>query len=334
MTLERKIDCVFDNRETERSLQILLDSFPYYALIVDEDHRIVLANKTTLKGLKKTVEDIRGTYCPKIIHGLDDVFPGCPLEEAAQADKPVERDLQDNKTGRWMRSVIYPMKQRTVGDRRVFFHTAQDITVYQEAEEGRRENSRLLELAFDDMIAALAATVRTRDPYSAEHQVRVTKLATAMAVELGFSEYQVKGVEMAAAVHDIGRLYVPTDVLNKTGPYLPIEREIMQTHCQYGYDILKGIHFKQHVPETVLQHHERLDGSGYPNSLSGDQIFKEARIISVADVAEAMQSHRPYRPCFSRELALAEITDNKGRLYDPEAVDACVFLFSEGGFEF
>ncbi len=334
MTLDQTSECRFSNRETQRSLQILLDSFPYYALIVDEDHHIVLANAAMLKGLKKNLKDIRGTYCPKSIHGLDDVFPGCPLEEAVEQNKPVDREILDKKSGKWMSAVVYPMSHRTAENKRVYFHTSRDVTAYRQAEEGRLENLRRLELAFDDIIVALAETVKTRDPYTAAHQVRVTKLATAIARELDFSEYQVKGVKMAAAVHDIGKLYVPTDVLNKTGAFNDIERDMMQTHCQHGYKILKGIHFKQHVPETVLQHHERLDGSGYPNGLTGDQILKEAKIIAVADVAEAMQSHRQYRPAFDRETALKEVLDNKGILYDPEAADACVLLFNERGFEF
>jgi putative nucleotidyltransferase with HDIG domain len=166
------------------------------------------------------------------------------------------------------------------------------------------------------------------------HQERVAMLATAIARNLGLNDYETKGVWMAAAVHDVGRLYVPTDILNKTGKYSETEFAMMKSHSQRGYDILKGINFKQHIPETVLQHHERVDGSGYPNGLSGDQIHKEARIIAVADVAEAMQSHRPYRPAFTRDVALKEIQDKRGVLYDADVVDVCLDLFNNRGFEF
>jgi HD-GYP domain-containing protein (c-di-GMP phosphodiesterase class II) len=155
-----------------------------------------------------------------------------------------------------------------------------------------------------------------------------------MARELGMPEEQIEGLRVAGDIHDIGKIYVPAEILSKPGQITAIEYGIIKTHPQVGFDILKTIKFPWPVALIVLQHHERMDGSGYPLGLPGDQILKEARILTVADTVEAMSSHRPYRPARGIDMALAEIIENRGLFYDSEAVDACVKLFREERFKF
>jgi len=171
-----------------------------------------------------------------------------------------------------------------------------------------------------------------RDPYTAGHQQRVAELATAIAGELGCGDDQIEQLRMAATIHDIGKMYVPSDILSKPGKITDNEFNLIKSHARGGYDIVKSMDFPCSIAQSILQHHERLDGSGYPNSLKGEEICLEAKILSVSDVVEAMSSHRPYRPALGMDEALGEISQNKGKLYDPDVVDACVRLFKEKGF--
>ena len=191
-----------------------------------------------------------------------------------------------------------------------------------------------LHKSLEDTVRAMAAIVEMRDPYTAGHQARVADLATAIAKQIGLPEEQVHGIHLAGTVHDLGKINVPAEILSKPGKITDIERSLIKIHPQAGYDILKGIDFPWPIAQMVLQHHERFDGSGYPQGLKGDQIIIEARILCVADVVEAMSSHRPYRPGLGIETAIEDITRQRGIYYDPQAVDACLALFREQGYRF
>nr|WP_294933208.1 HD domain-containing phosphohydrolase [Sulfurimonas sp.] len=190
-----------------------------------------------------------------------------------------------------------------------------------------------LEGSLDNAVTAIAATVEMRDPYTAGHQRRVAKLAVAIASEMKLPAEQIEGIRIAGTVHDIGKIHVPAEILSNPGKLSDAEFSIIKTHSQVGYDILHTIDFPWPVAQIVLQHHEKMDGSGYPNGLKGEDILIEARILCVADVIEAMASHRPYRPGFGIFPALQEISRNKGRLYDKNAVKAVMTLFLEKGYE-
>jgi putative nucleotidyltransferase with HDIG domain len=192
----------------------------------------------------------------------------------------------------------------------------------------QQEHGELLE-ALDGIIHAMCLIVETRDPYTAGHQQRVADIACAIARTMGLSEWSIKGVRMAGLLHDIGKLSVPAEILTKPGKLNNSEFAIIRSHSKVSYDILEMIEFPWPVKQAILQHHERLDGSGYPDGIGGDEITLEARILGVADVVEAISSHRPYRPALGPEYALKEILDNKGVLYDPKVVDACIKLFQE-----
>ena len=178
-------------------------------------------------------------------------------------------------------------------------------------------------------IHAMAMTVEMRDPYTAGHQRQVADLASAIAVKMGIPREQRDSIHLAGTIHDIGKMQVPTEILSKCGKLTELEFDMIKTHSQAGYDILKTIEFQWPIAEFVLQHHERMDGSGYPSGLKGESILIEARILSVADVVDAIVPHRPYRPALGIEKAQEEIFDNRGIVYDSDVVDACLSIISE-----
>ncbi len=196
------------------------------------------------------------------------------------------------------------------------------------------ESAARLQHSMETTIQAIAGTVEMRDPYTAGHQRRVAELATAIARDLGLADDRVRGVHLAGVVHDLGKIHIPAEILSKPGKLSRLEFELIKSHPEAGYEILKGVDFPWPIAQIVYQHHERLDGSGYPRGLKAEEILLEARILAVADVAEAMSSHRPYRPSLGIELALQEIGENAGIRYDADVVRACLVLFREKAFAF
>jgi len=215
-----------------------------------------------------------------------------------------------------------------------FEGTVEDITSRKQAEAELTQTLEKLRRALGGIVHAMAVTVETRDPYTSGHQKRISNLARVIAQEMGLSKDTIEGIRMAGMIHDIGKISVPAEILSKPTKLSNMEFSLIKVHPQSGYNILKEIDFPWPVAQIVLQHHERLNGSGYPNSLKNGQILLEAKILAVADVVEAMASHRPYRPALGIDAALNEIEQNKGALYDTEAVDVCLKLFRENGFGF
>jgi putative nucleotidyltransferase with HDIG domain len=193
-------------------------------------------------------------------------------------------------------------------------------------------NDETVKQALAGTIQAIALTVEKRDPYTAGHQRRVANLSVAIALELGLDEERITGLRLGATIHDIGKIYVPAEILTRPGQLSKIEFELIKTHSQVGFEIMKDAKLPWPVAEMILQHHERLDGSGYPQGLKGDEILLEARILTVSDVTEAMMTHRPYRAALGLEAALAEITKYRGIYFDTAVVDVCLHLFRDKGF--
>jgi PAS domain S-box-containing protein len=198
----------------------------------------------------------------------------------------------------------------------------------------RVRHEEILGASLEDSIQAIAATVESRDPYTAGHQRRVATLAVAIARELGMAEGRIRGLHLAATIHDLGKIHIPAEILTKPGRLTAIEFEMMKLHPQAGYDIVKDIKFPWPIAQIILQHHERADGTGYPKGLKGDAILLEARILAVADVAESMMSHRPYRAALGLDAAVAEVTRGRGTAFDPPVVDAFVRLIRDARFSF
>ena len=202
------------------------------------------------------------------------------------------------------------------------------------AEEELRDSLKKLRTAMESIVEALVLAIEKKDPYTSGHQKRVATLANAIAKEMGLPQDEIDGVRMAAMLHDIGKNAIPGQILSKPAKLTKLEMEMIKEHSQIGYDILKGIEFPWPVAQVVLQHHERIDGSGYPQGLLGDEIYLGAKILGVADVVEAMASHRPYRAALGLDKAMEEISKHRGVLYDPDVVDAGLKLLREKGFEF
>jgi PAS domain S-box-containing protein/putative nucleotidyltransferase with HDIG domain len=209
-----------------------------------------------------------------------------------------------------------------------------DVTARKKAEEVSAAMLGKLRRAMGAAIQAIALTVETRDPTTAGHQKRVADLARTLAIRLGISNERTAGLRMAASIHDLGKISIPSEILNKPGRLSDAEMTLVRTHAQVGYDILRQIDFPWPIADIVYQHHERMDGSGYPRGLKGRDIMVEARILAVADVVESMVSHRPYRTAFTLAEALREIHRQRGVLYDADVVDLCVKLFSTGKYRF
>jgi len=224
-----------------------------------------------------------------------------------------QKDFVPDKKDEWLMGVL-----------------ASAIAVEEERKHGLRKLQKLLEETINGLISA----VEIRDPYTAGHQRRVAKLAVAMAKEMELHQEQIEGIRFASLVHDIGKIYVPAEILSKPGKLTGVEFELIKTHSRASYDVLKKIEFPWPVAEIVLQHHERIDGSGYPKGITGKEMMLEAKIINIADFIEAFSSNRPYRPAFGIDIVLDELTKNKGILFEPEIVDVCLRLFKEKRFEF
>jgi putative nucleotidyltransferase with HDIG domain len=209
-----------------------------------------------------------------------------------------------------------------------------DITERKKAEEELKKSLERLKKNFEDMVNALVSALERRDPYTAGHQMRVTSLACQIAKKMDLPKEQIDGLRLAGLVHDVGKIQIPTEILTKPGHLSETEFMMIKVHPRAGYDILKGIDFPYPIAQIVLQHHERMDGSGYPEGLSGDQILLEAKILAVADVVEAMSSQRPFRPSLGIGMALEEVSKHKGRLYDRKVVNALLKLVKENRIVF
>jgi len=321
------------NGQNVELIQDVIDAFDFYVLMVDENHHIVFANKATRHVLGLGNSQIIGQYCPKLVHGVEGTFHGCPLEIAVKSGKAEIVELYDPKHGRWMDSRIYPTVFRTQSGQKLYLHFVFDITEKKNVQEKLVHTLEKLRTAFGGIIQIVKEIVEKRDPYTAGHHSRVADLARSIAKEMALSEDQIDAIRMASTIHDIGKMVVPAEILSKPGKLSDLEFGLIKTHCRSGYEILKKVDLPWPISDIILQHHERLDGSGYPQGLKGDGIMLEAKIIAVADVVEAMSSHRPYRAALGVDKALEEISEKKGILYDPAVVDACLRLFRENGYQ-
>lgn len=239
-----------------------------------------------------------------------------------------------NKDGRDLKTLVTSVVRTDNNNNIIGYHgIIRDVTEQKRAEEELKDSFNKLKKAMNGTVQAMKLTAEMRDPYTAGHHLRVSNLAVTIAGEMGLPEERTEGIRMAAIIHDIGKVCIPAEILSKPGLLSEVEFNVIKTHPQVGYEILKTIEFPWPIADVVLQHHERMDGSTYPNGLKGDEIMLEARILGVADVVEAMASHRPYRPALGTDKALKEISQNSGKLFDREVVRACLSVF-KSGFEF
>ena len=310
-------------RETEKALHRSETNFSSM-IYANADGILILDENAIVRFMNPAAESIFGT---KAEH-----FVGQTFEHLISPEKTTELDitLGDGKT---MVAEMRVMETEWNGQK-AYIASLRDITDRKGMQQQLQLSLDHIKKVMDGTIQAMALAVEMRDPYTSGHQARVAELAQAIAEEINLPAGDVEGVYMAASIHDIGKISLPAEILSKPVRLTEIERKMIQAHSRMGYEILKGIDFSWPIAQTLLQHHERMDGSGYPNGLGGKEISIGARIVGVSDVVETMASHRPYRPSIGLDKALEEIFDNKGTLYDEQVVSACLKLFNEKGFEF
>ncbi len=243
--------------------------------------------------------------------------------------KQVEDDLVHDRTALEQR-----VKERTYQLEEINKQMKQELLERKEMEEELKRSFKMLRKTMEGVVQAMAIVVEAQDPYTAGHQRRVAALACAIGREMGLPVDKIEAIRVACLLHDIGKITIPIEILSKPGKLTETEFSFIKKHPQVGYDILKGIEFPWEVASIVRQHHERIDGSGYPDGLQREGILMEAKILGVADVVEAMSSHRPYRPARGIDKALAEILQNRGVVYEPDVVNSCIKIFAEKKFEF
>lgn len=321
----------------EAKLQAILDTVDVHLSLIDRDMNIVWANRKTrdLFG-----QEIVGRHCHEGCFGNADscgVSSQCMVKNAFIYDRVEQHEAR--AVGEDGREIYLSGKAKVIeydqdGKPLAAVRIYSDITEQKRAENELKKSLLQLRQNLAGTIQAMAMTVETRDPYTAGHQRRTSDIARTIAHEMGLPAEQVDGIRMAGVIHDLGKISVPAEILSKPGKIGVSEFSLIKDHPLTGYSILKGIDFHWPVAEIVRQHHERMDGTGYPYGLAGDDIMLEARVIGVADVIEAMSSHRPYRPSLGEQKAFEEIMEHRGVLYDPDVVDTSIKLYNRGMLTF
>lgn len=313
-------------QESEEKYRLVVETASE-AIFIVQDESLQFANAATLKLFQRSAEEVAGRPLVEFIHPDDRAMV---LERNLRllAGETVEKGHQFrvvNPAGdvRW--AELNAARAEWHG-RPATVNLLSDITERVDALERLKRSQ-------NSIIRSVGAITEMRDPYTAGHQERVAALATAIASEMRLNQDRIDGLRVAAELHDIGKMSIPAEILSKPAKLTEVEFSLVREHSQTGYEILKDIDFPWPIAEIVLQHHERVDGSGYPRGLAGNQICLEAKILAVADTVEAMASHRPYRPALGIDAALQEIREQEGKLYDAEVVAMCVQLFADG-FEF
>ncbi|MBU3932555.1 MAG: HD domain-containing protein [Proteobacteria bacterium] len=324
-------------QEREKRFRILAESAPDIIFTLDTEGMLTYVNPMWEKILSHKQEEVVGKYLTEFVQEQDSNYL-IQLFRKVRDHKETQRDI------------LLTLMSRSGAEHNFSFNCApniaeaghvdslvgilKDVTDLRRSEIELKKSFEKLQLALSGTISVISLIVESRDPYTAGHQRKVAELASAIAREMGLPEDRVKMIHMAGLIHDIGKINVPAEILSRPGKLTTGEFALIKNHPETGCNILNKGDFPGPIAQIVYQHHEKMDGSGYPLMISGDQIILEARIITVADVVEAMASHRPYRPALGIEKALHEIRIGRGVVYDAEVADACISLFSTNRFHF
>jgi PAS domain S-box-containing protein len=316
--------------------KLILNSISDGMIITDRHFKILFINRAFSTVSSIDASNLIGYKCHDVFSCNLCFSPDCPLTKLLSAgDQLVFDDEPHCKNGKHAPWIVTISAYRDEsGDIDGYVERFTDASAFRRIKQALSRSHDRLRRNMGAIIHALSTTIEKRDPYTAGHQRRVTKLCRAIATHMDFDWERIQGLRMAAAIHDLGKINVPSAILNKPGPISEHELAIIELHPYTAYEILKDIQFPWPLAETIYQHHERLDGSGYPRQLKGEEILLEARILAVADVVESIASFRPYRPELGLEAALAEIESNKGILYDSSVVEICIKLIKRHGFDF
>ncbi len=311
---------------SEKKYETIFNKSKDSIIVLDEQFNIVDINNATEFLFFKKRNEIIGKHISYFLgKDFEKILNGIKNGEEIQ-DTPYKFPGHDGKN----LHLLVSISKFSSFEGTKYFVYLRDVSDLIHYEEKLKENLSKLSLLFDEIVTAMSDLVETRDPYTAGHQRKVANLSVFIGKEMGLSEDKLKALKYAGLTHDIGKIAIPSEILTKPSRLTDLEYEMIKKHPEIGYKILKDIDFPWPVAEIVYEHHERLDGSGYPRGLKDGEILFEARILAVADVVEAMSSHRPYRPALGIEAALKEIKENRGKLYDPDVVDACLSVFKKG----
>ena len=327
---------ITERKQAETQLKFraqLLDSAMDAIYVLNERGNIVYFNESAHRSRGYTREEMATKRLRDLI--APDFFTSLSAQLNKLMDEKGETTIETTALCKDKSTFPVEIHSRLIklGDEEFIVNISRNISQRKQAEDDLKKSYEQLEKTYNGVTKVISAAIEIRDPYTAGHQVRVARLAQALAWEMNLAEEQANQIYTAGLIHDIGKINIPAEILSKAGKLNDIEFSLIKMHSQSGYDVLKNIEFPYPMAQWVLEHHERMNGSGYPYGLTGDKIGLEARIIAVADVVEAMSSHRPYRAALGIDAALAEIKKNKGILYDSAAVEACLRLFNEKGFK-
>lgn len=314
----------------------VFQAVPHGVVVADLDFNIVFVNRAFCDMTSVSQSAAQDRKCFDVFPGPLCHSPECPLNRIRSGEECVSYAAGKHcKSPQALPCAVTAHVWRNAGGQTLgVVETFSDVSQLRKARAALIQSHERLRKAMGGIIQAMSLAIEKRDPYTAGHQRRVTKLCRAIGTRLGLDWEILQGLRMAAAVHDIGKIQVPAAILNKPGKLSEPEWAILKQHALIGYEILKGIDFPWPLAEAVYQHHERLDGSGYPRGLKGDAIILEARILSVADVAEAISSFRPYRPALGIKAAIRELKSGRGIRYDEKIADICIDLLTVRGFDF
>jgi PAS domain S-box-containing protein/putative nucleotidyltransferase with HDIG domain len=321
-------------RESEERYRLVVEN-AHESILITQNFRIVFANKAASENTGYSVKTLKSADFAKFIHPDDvEMVSNYHLRRIKGEEIPsiyTFRIICRDGAIKWVELnatlIQWEKKQATL-------NFLKDITESKLLDEERSEGYKRTKETLDATVNSIAMIVETRDPYTTGHQLRVSHLARDIATEMGLSTDQKEFIATAAIIHDIGKLSIPSEILSKPTKLTELEFELIKTHSQSGYNILKDIKFPWPVATVILQHHERMNGSGYPQKLKGEEILLESRIVALADVVEAISSHRPYRPTLGINFAIDEISKNRGTLYDERVVDACLKLLQNKNYTF
>ncbi|MEA2016790.1 MAG: PAS domain S-box protein, partial [Actinomycetota bacterium] len=341
-----EIVAVYDDLTREKEAEKLLKDSEEFSssLMENSPNQIVVFNSDfSIRYVNKAMENLIGIKSDKLT-GKKPPYPWWPKKKIKEYREKFDEVFREgcirkecryvNKMGVGFWVEVYSKPVFSGRELEYVIMNWFDITDRKIIEKDLRRSYERLQRTLESVINTLASLVEKRDPYTSGHQKRVAKLSVAIARELGLSNETIESIRLAAIIHDIGKINIPASILTKPGKLTDIEFSLIKTHARTGYEMIKNIEFPMPIAKMILQHHEKMNGSGYPQGLKGEEIMLEARILTVADVVEAMSSDRPYRPALGIEVALEEIEKNKGKLYDSRAVDACVRVIAKRGFKF
>jgi len=340
MTQQTKADKILQESigENQRILDNLQDGF--YRADLDGNYLILNPRMAEIFGYD-SVSDMLNTNTKDFYVNLEDrtkIFNELKTKE--KVTNFIMQGKRKDKTTFWISMHVQYLKDENgniIGTEGLLRDVTERKLLEEEVLKQQKsliEANRVLEKRLAQTLNAMSRVVELRDVYTAGHQRRVTELACKIAERLGYNQEQIVNIKYGSLIHDIGKIYIPSDILNKPGKITNLEYQILQTHAEQSYNIVHEMDLPEVILTMIYQHHERLDGSGYPNHLKGEEIIMESRILAVADVVEAMTSHRPYRPALGIEAALQEIESGKGTKFDARIVDICASLFREEGFTF